>query len=256
MDIKHALILGAVEGFTEFLPVSSTGHLILVAHMLGIPHDQFTKSFEISIQLGAIIAIVFLYFRRLLVDVELWKKVAVAFLPTGILGFTLYRFIKGYLIGNDLLVVTMLVLGGFFLLFADRLCERFCYVGDVKNLSYSKAIVVGFFQSLAMIPGVSRSGATIIGGMLMGLNRKTAAEFSFLLAVPTMLIATSYDLFRSHAEFQIDQWQILAVGFITAFIFALLSVKAMLAFLSKHSFLPFGIYRIIVGLLYAYFFLL
>ena len=201
MDIKHAFIMGAVEGITEFLPISSTGHLILTAHILGLPQDSFTKSFEISIQLGAIMAILFLYWQRFLKDLELWKRIITAFLPTGLLGFSLYKFIKGYLIGNDHVVVIALVLGGFFLLFADRLCERFCYMGDIRDLSYPRAFAIGIFQSLAIIPGVSRSGATIIGGMLMGLNRKTAAEFSFLLAVPTMLIATGYDLYKSHQSF-------------------------------------------------------
>lgn len=256
MEIRHALLLGAVEGITEFLPVSSTGHLILTAHILGIPHDGFTKSFEITIQLGAILAVAFIYWRRLLKDLELWKRILVAFLPTGLLGFTLYRFIKGYLIGNDLVVVLALVLGGLFLLFADRVCEKFCYIGDARELSYPRAFAVGLFQSLAMVPGVSRSGATIIGGMLLGLNRKTSAEFSFLLALPTMLIATSYDLYRSYADFRSTDWQVLGVGFLTAFFFAVLSIKTLLRFLSSYSFLPFGIYRILVGFLYAYFFLL
>ncbi|MFN3976501.1 MAG: undecaprenyl-diphosphatase UppP [Aquificaceae bacterium] len=256
MEIKHALIMGAVEGLTEFLPISSTGHLILTAHILGIPHDTFTKSFEISIQLGAIMAILFLYWQRFLKDIELWKRIFVAFLPTGLLGFTLYKFIKGYLIGNDLVVVIALVLGGVFLLFADRLCERFCYIGDIKDLSYSRAFAIGVFQSIAMIPGVSRSGATIIGGMFMGLNRRASAEFSFLLAVPTMLIATGYDLYKSHESFNFQEWQTLFVGFITAFFFALLSVNILLSFLKKHSFFAFGIYRIAVGLLYAYVFLI
>lgn len=252
MEIKHALIMGAIEGLTEFLPISSTGHLILTAHILGIPHDDFTKSFEISIQFGAIMAIVLLYWRRLIKDLEMWKRIALAFLPTGFLGFTFYKSIKDYLIGNDLVVVIALILGGIFLLFADRLCEKYCFLKDVKDLSYPRAFAIGFFQSLAMIPGVSRSGATIIGGMLMGLNRKTSAEFSFLLAVPTMFIATSYDLYKSHKSFQLQEWYILLLGFITSFFFALLSVKMLLRLLQRYSFLPFGIYRILIGLLYAF----
>lgn len=256
MEMHHAFIMGAVEGLTEFLPVSSTGHLILTAHILGVPHNTFTKSFEISIQLGSILAVVFLYWKRFTTDLELWKRIVFAFLPTGFFGFVLYRFIKGYLIGNDAVVVLTLVLGGFFLLFADRLCGRFCTLGDARELSFKRAFAIGVFQSLAMVPGLSRSASTIIGGMLMGLNRKASAEFSFLLAVPTMLVATSYDLFKSHGEFQTQDWQMLAVGFVTAFFFALLSVRALLAFLSRHSFVSFGIYRIGVGLAYAYLFLL
>lgn len=252
MEIKHALIMGAIEGITEFLPISSTGHLILTAHILGIPHDDFTKSFEISIQFGAILAVVILYWHRLIKDLEVWKRIIIAFIPTGLMGFSLYKLIKGYLIGNDLVVVIALVLGGIFLLFADRLCEKYCYAWDVKDISYKRVLAIGLFQSLAMIPGVSRSGATIIGGMLMGLNRKAAAEFSFLLAVPTMLVAMSYDLYKSHKSFQAEEWYILFLGFITSFIFALLSVKLLLRLLQRYSFVPFGVYRILVGLIYAY----
>jgi len=178
-----------------------------------------------------------------------------AFLPTGILGFILYRFIKGYLIGNDLVVVVSLLLGGVFLIFADRWCERFCHIDQVQKLALSKAFVIGLFQSLAMVPGVSRSGATIIGGMLMGLNRKQAAEFSFLLAVPTMLSATGYDLYKSYSQFSFQEFHLLAIGFAVSFLTAILSVKLFLRFVSSYSFLPFGIYRMLVSLLYSYFFL-
>jgi len=255
MSPKDAIILGFVEGLTEFLPVSSTGHLILTAHILGLTHDEFTKSFEISIQLGAILAVFFLYLKRFLTDFETWKRIILAFVPTGILGFILYRFIKGYLIGNDLVVVVSLLLGGVFLIFADRWCERFCHIDQVQKLALSKAFVIGLFQSLAMVPGVSRSGATIIGGMLMGLNRKQAAEFSFLLAVPTMLSATGYDLYKSYSQFSFQEFHLLAIGFAVSFLTAILSVKLFLRFVSSYSFLPFGIYRMLVSLLYSYFFL-
>jgi len=255
MSPKDAIILGFVEGLTEFLPVSSTGHLILTAHILGLTHNEFTKSFEISIQLGAILAVFFLYLKRFLTDFETWKRIILAFLPTGILGFILYRFIKGYLIGNDLVVVVSLLLGGVFLIFADRWCERFCHIDQVQKLALSKAFVIGLFQSLAMVPGVSRSGATIIGGMLMGLNRKQAAEFSFLLAVPTMLSATGYDLYKSYSQFSFQEFHLLAIGFAVSFLTAILSVKLFLRFVSSYSFLPFGIYRMLVSLLYSYFFL-
>ena len=255
MSPKDAIILGFVEGLTEFLPVSSTGHLILTAHILGLTHNEFTKSFEISIQLGAILAVFFLYLKRFLTDFETWKRIILAFVPTGILGFILYRFIKGYLIGNDLVVVVSLLLGGVFLIFADRWCERFCHIDQVQKLALSKAFVIGLFQSLAMVPGVSRSGATIIGGMLMGLNRKQAAEFSFLLAVPTMLSATGYDLYKSYSQFSFQEFHLLAIGFAVSFLTAILSVKLFLRFVSSYSFLPFGIYRILVSLLYSYFFL-
>ena len=255
MNLWQAVLLGVVEGLTEFLPVSSTGHLILASHLMGIGEESFTKSFEIAIQSGAILAVVFLYLERFLKDLEVWKRIIVAFLPTGALGFLLYKFIKSYLIGNEKVVVASLIGGGIFLLFADRLCERYCHIGDISQLSYKRAFVVGVFQSLAMVPGVSRSASTIIGGMLMGLNRRTAAEFSFLLAVPTMFVATSYDLYKSHGEFNTSEWYLLAVGFLSSFITALITVKLFLGYVSKHSFVPFGIYRILVGIIYAVFFI-
>ncbi|MFN3813910.1 MAG: undecaprenyl-diphosphate phosphatase, partial [Aquificaceae bacterium] len=177
------------------------------------------------------------------------------FLPTGFLGFVFYKFIKTYLIGNDKVVVTSLVIGGIFLLSADRFCQRFCYIGDVKDLSLKRAFFIGLFQSLAMIPGVSRSASTIIGGMFLGLHRKLAAEFSFMLAIPTMLIATVYDLYKSHQSYASNDWYTLSVGFIVAFVSAIITVRTFLNFISKHSFLPFGAYRIVVGFVYALFFI-
>jgi undecaprenyl-diphosphatase len=243
--------MGVVEGLTEFLPVSSTGHLILTAHLLGIPHDEFTKSFEIAIQLGSILAVIFVFLERFLKDYETWKRVILAFIPTGLVGFALYKLIKGYLIGNDLIVVINLFLGGLILIVADRYCDRFCHLKDIDELPLRKAVVIGLFQSIAVVPGVSRSGATIVGGMLMGLSRKSAAEFSFILAVPTMLSATAYDLLKSGAQFDSSQWELLGIGFLTAFITALLTVKALLRFLNAHGFTVFGIYRIVVAILYA-----
>ncbi|EDP76272.1 undecaprenyl-diphosphatase UppP [Hydrogenivirga sp. 128-5-R1-1] len=256
MEIKDAFILGVVEGLTEFLPVSSTGHLILTAHVLGLPHDEFTKSFEIAIQLGSILAVVFIYFERFIKDYETWKRVILAFIPTGLIGFALYKLIKGYLIGNDLVVVINLFLGGIVLILADRFCERFCYLKDIDELPVKKAPIIGLFQALAVVPGVSRSGATIIGGMLMGLSRRSAAEFSFILAVPTMLMATAYDLFKTGGQFESSQWELLGVGFITAFFTAMVSVKLFLKFLNSHGFTIFGVYRMIVAILYAAAFLL
>lgn len=255
MNIYEAIILGIVEGLTEFLPVSSTGHLILTAHIMGLKDNNFTKSFEIAIQMGAILAVLFLYAKRFLKDYEVWKRIITAFLPTGLLGFLLYKFIKSYLIGNDKIVVVSLVLGGAFLLFADRVCERFCYIGDTSKLSLSRAFLIGVFQSLAMIPGISRSASTIIGGMLVGLHRRASAEFSFLLAVPTMLIATSYDIYKSHTTFTYSEWHLLTVGFLSAFLTAVVTVRAFIGFISKHSFLPFGVYRIVLGIVYALLFL-
>ncbi len=255
MTSKEAVILGVVEGVTEFLPVSSTGHLILTAHILGVEHNEFTKSFEIAIQLGAILAVLFVFFERFIKDLETWKRIILAFLPTGVVGFLLYRLIKEYLIGNDLVVVINLFLGGIALILADRYCERFCLFRDIDELPLRRAIIIGLFQSLAVVPGVSRSGATIIGGMLMGLSRKSAAEFSFILAVPTMLTATAYDLFKTGPSFDQSQWGLLGIGFVTAFVTALLTVKLFLRFLNSHGFTIFGIYRMGIAVLYAVIFL-
>lgn len=256
MEIWQAIILGIIEGITEFLPISSTGHLILATHIMNIHHTSFVKTFQIFIQLGAILAILSIYGKRLIRDLEIWKRIIIAFIPTGILGFTLYKFIKNYLIGNDLVVVISLILGGIVLIWADKRAEKFGNIYNPSQLSYINSFMIGLFQSLAMIPGVSRSGATIIGGMFMGLSRKAAAEFSFLLAIPTMLTATSFDLYKSIHTIQKDEWTILFAGFVVSFLSAIIAVKALLNFLSNHSFIAFGVYRIIIGLVYANFFLI
>ncbi len=256
MSEFEAFILGIVEGLTEFLPVSSTGHLILTAYILGLKHTDFLKSFEISIQLGSILAVVFLYFERLKKDIEIWKRIIVAFIPTGIVGFLLYKVIKGFLIGNDAVVVVSLIVGGIVLIILDKLYSFQEHIDDINKLPYKKAFMIGIFQSIAVIPGVSRSGATIIGGLIAGLSRKTAAEFSFLLAIPTIFAATSYDILKSGGNFSFENWKILAIGFITSFITATVVVKLFINYLKKHGLWIFGVYRIIVAILYAYFFLL
>ncbi len=250
MNFLDAIVLGVVEGLTEFLPVSSTGHLILVSTLLGLKQTEFQKTFEVVIQLGSILAVVFLFYRRLFTDIELWKRIIVAFIPTGVLGFLLYKVIKGYLF-NPFVVATMLILGGIVFILVEWWLKRYPpKYSDEDQIPYWKAFAIGLFQSLAMIPGTSRSGATIIGGLLLGLNRKTAAEFSFLLAVPTMFVATGYDIFKHHSEFTFGNWELLAVGFISAFISAYVVVKWFLDFIKRHTFIPFGIYRIAVGLLF------
>jgi len=256
MTRTDAVILGVVEGLTEFLPVSSTGHLVLTAHLLGVPHTDFTKSFEIAIQLGSILAVIFLFSERFVRDYEAWKRIAVAFIPTGAVGFLLYKVIKEHLIGNDLVVVVNLLVGGVILILADRYCERFCRLRDMNELSLKRAFVIGLFQSVAVVPGVSRSGATIVGGMLMGLSRRSAAEFSFVLAVPTMLAATGYDLLRSGHAFTRSEWELMGIGFATAFVTAFFTVRAFLRFLNSHGFTPFGVYRIAVALIYGAVFIL
>jgi len=251
LDLLKAFILGVVEGLTEFLPVSSTGHLILVSHLLGIPQTTAHKTFEVVIQLGSILAVVFLYKEKLFKDINLWKKLIVAFIPTGTIGFLLYKTIKSLFIPS--LTAVMLIVGGvIFILVELWHRNRDFPIKSLDEIPYHKAFMIGLFQSLAVIPGTSRSGATIIGGLLLGLDRKTATEFSFLLAVPTMFVATVYDIYKNYQIMTVENWQYLFIGFITSFIFAVLSIKLFLGFVKKFSFIPFGIYRIIVGLLFLY----
>ncbi len=249
MSIVESIILGIVEGITEFLPISSTGHLILVSKLMGIKQTDVHKAFEVSIQLGSILAVVFLYYKRIFHSVELWKRLIVAFIPTGILGFLLYKIIKSLF--SPYVVSIMLILGGIAFIVLELLYkEKEHHIDQLEKIPYIKAFFIGVFQSLAMIPGTSRSGATIIGGLLLGLKRKTAAEFSFLLAVPTMLVATTYDILKNFNSFQVDDFITLGTGFITAFIFAVLTIKLFLKYISSHNFIPFGIYRIIIGLIF------
>lgn len=248
MSSFEAFLLGVVEGLTEFLPVSSTGHLILVSNLLGIDQTDTHKAFEVSIQLGSIMAVVFLYWKKFL-DIEILKRLTVAFIPTGILGFLLYKVIKSMF--NPYIVVFMLVLGGLVLIGIEYYHKNKEYaIKSMAEIDYRRAFLIGVFQSMAMVPGTSRSGATIIGGLLLSLNRKTAAEFSFLLAVPTMLMATSYDIYKNHSQFNISDWNNLGIGFITAFLFALIAIKFLLRFISTHNFIPFGVYRILLAVIY------
>lgn len=253
MTLFDALILGALEGVTEFLPISSTGHLILASQLLGLEQTNAHKAFEVSIQLGSILAVLFLYAKRLLQDKTLWFKIAIAFLPAGALGFLFYKNIKA-LFGVETVSIMLIVGGIVFLIFEYLRRDKPLDEGkDVSELSYKEAFLIGIFQSLSMIPGTSRSGATLIGGLLIGLNRKSAAEFSFLLAIPTMIIATAYDLLKHRHEMVVDDYSMLAIAFVTAFIFALVTVKAFVGFVSRHTFVPFAIYRIVVGIIFFYF---
>jgi undecaprenyl-diphosphatase len=245
MDFITAFILGIVQGISEFLPISSTGHMILASHLMGLKHTEFLKSFEIAIQLGTILSVVVLYWRSLLVDFEVIKRLAVAFIPTGVLGLTLYKLIKGYLLGSETVVLCSLLIGGIFIVaFEYWYREKEDATSEIREISYKHAVIIGLFQSIAMIPGVSRSASTILGGLWLGLKRKTIVEFTFLLAVPTMLAATGYDLIKSGSQFSFDQIQYLLVGFVTAFVVALLTIKFLLQFIKTHTFIPFGIYRI------------
>ncbi len=251
MNIFHSIILGLVEGVTEFLPVSSTGHLILTGRLLGLPQSEFLKTFEIAIQLGAILAVVVMYGRLLFRDFEVSKRVAAAFIPTAILGFILYKVVKKVFLNSHEVVLWSLFLGGIFLIVFE--CwHKESKEGEEKisEMSYAKAVIIGVVQSLAMVPGVSRSAATIVGGLALGLKRKTIVEFSFLLAVPTMLAAVLLDLVKTAGSFDRIQFLHLGVGLVTSFVVAMASIKFLLKFIQNNNFIGFGVYRIVVAALF------
>lgn len=251
MNFFHAIILGIVEGVTEFLPISSTGHLILTSKLLQLPTTEFLKSFEIAIQLGAILAVVVLYWKFFFVKLEVLKKIIVAFLPTATLGLIFYKVVKEFLLGSEEIVLWALFLGGIFLIiFEWKYNEKPDAVEEVEKISWRQAILIGVFQSAAIIPGVSRAAATIIGGLFLGLKRKTIVEFSFLLAVPTMIAATGLDLLKSGGSFNAGEFGLLAIGFIFSFVTALAAIKFLLNFIKNHSFISFGIYRVVLAVLF------
>lgn len=251
MNLLQALILSAVEGISEFLPISSTGHMILAADILKIAQSNFVKDFEIIIQLGAILSIVVLYWNSLFKSVEVWKRIIVAFIPTGIIGLLLFKIVKNYLLGNLYITLISLLIGGVILIILELIYkEKEHHLEDIAKLSFPKAFVIGIFQSIAIIPGVSRSAATIIGALFLGTKRKAAAEFSFLLAVPTMLAATGLDLIKTKFIYTPSEWLILLAGFFGAFIVALISVKLFLKFVQRNNFIIFGAYRIVAAILF------
>ncbi|MET0357566.1 MAG: undecaprenyl-diphosphate phosphatase [Cellvibrio sp.] len=254
-NFLQAILLGIVEGFTEFLPISSTGHLIVVGDLIGFHNDG--RVFEIAIQLGAILAVVVEY-RRKFIGVALGmfndsnsqnfiRNLLIAFLPAAIMGVLFISLIKTYLF-NPLSVATMLILGGVIILWAERRQHQ-VRVTNVDDMSWKDALKVGLFQVVSMIPGTSRSGATIIGGLFIGLDRKVAAEFSFFLAVPTMFAATFYDIFKHRDLLHADDVPMFAAGFITAFFSAWLAVRTLVRFVANHTYEIFAWYRIVFGLI-------
>jgi undecaprenyl-diphosphatase len=253
LDTLQAIIFGIIEGITEFLPISSTGHLMLTGYVMGLSQTTFLKSFEIVIQFGAILSVVALYWKSLIVNIEIMKRVIIAFIPTGILGLTLYKIVKKYLMASHTVVLWSMLLGGIFLIVFELIHkEKDDATEDLSKIPYSTAIYIGLFQSIAMIPGVSRSASTIIGGLILGLKRKTIVEFSFLLAIPTMLAATGLDLVKNAGQFSVDQIHFLAIGFVVSFFAALAGVKYLLFFIKNHTFIPFGIYRILLVIVFWY----
>lgn len=240
-----------VEGITEFLPISSTGHLILTSDLLKIQQTNFIKSFEIFIQAGAVLAIVFLYWQTLTKNIEVWKRIIVAFIPTGIIGLLLYKVIKNSLLGNTNITLFALFIGGLLLILLEFIHkEKDHHADEIENLSLKNSFLIGVFQSISVIPGVSRSAATIIGALILGTKRKTAVEFSFLLAIPTMFAATGLDLIKSSFSFTPFEYSLLAIGFFGTFIVAIFAVKFFMRFIQNHTFIPFGIYRILISFLF------
>ena len=256
MGIFDAIILSIIEGITEFLPISSTGHLVLTSYALHIPQTNFVKSFEIIIQLGAILAIVVLYWNTLIRNLNVWKRLFIAFIPTAIVGLTLYKLIKNILIGNPMITVIALLLGGVALIVIDYFHkEHEEHIDNIEKISYKNSFIIGIFQSLSIVPGVSRAAATIIGGLLTGAKRKTAVEFSFLLAIPTMIAATALDLKENNFSFNEQEIMLLGVGLLGSFIVALLAVKFFVQYVQNHGFVLFGIYRILLALIFWFIFL-
>jgi undecaprenyl-diphosphatase len=248
MTTIHAIIIGIVEGITEFLPISSTGHMIITESILGMNIDDFTKAFTVSIQLGAILSVIVLYWKRFFQTFDFYVKLLIAFLPAAVLGFLLDKYIDE-LLGSVLTVAITMFLGGILLLFVDKWFNK---PTRDQEMTGTKALKIGFFQCISMIPGVSRSAATIVGGMTQKLTRTAAAEFSFFLAVPTMFAATIFKLYKlysaNHQIFNSDTIHVLIIGNIVAFVVAMLAIKVFITYLTKHGFKIFGYYRIIVGL--------
>lgn len=254
METWQAILLGILEGLTEFIPVSSTGHVLLAGHFLGVHSPG--RAFEVLIQLGAILAILAVYFGRLWTTAKAIPhshearrfvlSVLIAFLPAAIAGAALHGFIKGVLFETPALICIMLILGGFVLLAVDRLAITPRYT-EAMHFPPSLALKIGLFQTLAMIPGVSRSGATIVGGLLLGADKRAAAEFSFFLAIPTMAGAFAFDLYKNWPTMDVSNATPIVIGFVTAFFAALVVVRVLLEFVSRHGYAPFGWWRIIVG---------
>ena len=245
MSEIQAIILAIVEGITEFLPISSTGHMIIASSIMGINELEFTKIFTVNIQFGAILSVVVLYWKRFFTSLDIYYKLFVAFIPAAVIGLLLNDIID-QLLENVIVVAVMLLLGGIVLIFVDKWFNN--SKKDIDALSYPSAFKIGLFQCLAMVPGVSRSAATIIGGLYEKMSSKTAAEFSFFLAVPTMFAAASYKLLQGYQSIGTGDIQILLIGNVVAFLVAMAAIKFFIAFLTKYGFKVFGYYRIVLGL--------
>jgi len=248
MDIFSSIILGIIEGFTEFLPISSTGHLIVASHFMGIDQTAVTKAYEVIIQFAAILAVIFNYKDKFTIKkIDLWTKVFIAFVPIGAVGFVFSHQIKELFSVN--IVAIMFIVGGIVFLIVEKffIIEGKILIDDVEDVTLKQSLVIGFAQIFALVPGTSRAGSTIIGALLVGLSRKASAEFSFLLAFPVMSAVTAYDLLKHYKDFNDANLMTLGVGFIVSFIVAFITIKLFMKFLEKFTFVAFGIYRIIFG---------
>ncbi len=257
--IFKAVLLGIVEGITEFLPISSTGHMILVDEFIKLSADKsFTTAFEVIIQLGAILSVVVIYFKKLWpfsgsseekkAKWLLWAKVIVAVLPAVILGFSFHKVIEEKLF-NAYTVSAALIFYGIVIILLESFRKKSPVITDVADVTFKIALLIGFFQCLAMMPGTSRSAATIIGALLLGLSRPAAAEFSFFLAIPTMAGASLLKIVKNGLSFNADQWGIIAIGFVVSFLVAWLVIKLFINYIQKHDFRVFGYYRIVLGVI-------
>jgi undecaprenyl-diphosphatase len=255
MDLFDAIILAVVEGLTEFLPVSSTGHTILAAALLNIAQTPFVKSFELALEFGSILAVVVLYWRYFL-KVQVLKRLIVAFIPTGIVGLLIYPFFKDVLFGNEQIVLWALLLGGVAIILFELTYNERYEIDDVSKIPYKYCLLIGVFQSFSVIPGLSRSAPTIMGGLALGMKRQTIVLFSFLLAVPTMIAASGYDLLLSFNQFSSGDVNLLLVGFVTSFLVAMPAIKFFLEYVKKHNFIPFGVYRILLVAVFYFFVIL
>ncbi|HIP19502.1 MAG TPA: undecaprenyl-diphosphate phosphatase [Sulfurimonas sp.] len=248
MDIFHTILLGMIEGFTEFLPISSTGHLIVASKFLGEEQTNATKAFEVIIQFAAILAVFFNYRDKFSIKkIDLWTKVFLAFIPIGVVGFIFSHQIKELFSIN--IVAVMFIVGGVIFLIVEKffIPKESEQIDDVESVTYKQALVIGFAQVFALIPGTSRAGSTIIGALLVKLSRKASAEFSFLLAFPVMSAVSAYDLLKHYKEFDTQNLLSLGIGFIVSFIIAFITIKLFLKFLDNFTFVAFGLYRIIFG---------
>ena len=251
MDLLYALIFGIVEGLSEFLPISSTGHLIVLSHILNVNQDSFHKSFEIVIQLAAILSVVSIYFRDLF-NFQNMVKLSIAFIPTGLVGFFLYKHILELFSIN--IIAIMFIIGGIILILVDILKPNHNEGKSIEEISLKESLIIGLVQTLSLIPGTSRSGAAIFGGILVKMDKVSSAKFSFLLGVPTILVASGYETIKNYQViFNTDKIDFLIVGFVVSYVMALVSLKLMITIVKKVGFSIFGIYRILFGILLFYY---